>query len=173
MIAVVAALAVMAGPVVVPKYEPVDPRALAVVVASGWSVEPDLATTIASGAVVGGYFGGVHPAWLVAVAAGETGDTFRSDVKGDSGRSLGLCQIQVATARPSLPWVTRALLLDPWWNLVAAGLHYGRLIERYGRARAHLLYGCGFGCSGMVSTSAGRAKMRRFLRIVAALRGET
>lgn len=174
MIAVVAAL-VLAGPVVVPKYETTDPRALAVVVAQAWDLEPDLASTIAAGAVVGGFAGGVHPAWLVAVAAGETGDTFRVDAQGDRGRSLGLCQLQLRPARAVFPWATRELLLQPWWNLVIAGLHYGRLIEKFGRVRAHLIYGCGYRCEGMASTPGGRAKMRRYLRIVSLLRvrGET
>lgn len=172
----VLALAVPPPHVVVPRYQSVAPAALAGAIVEGWSVDADLAATVAAGAIVGGFLGGVHPAWLVAVAAGETGDTFSTSTTGDRGRSLGLCQIQVRTSRASLPWVTRELLLDPWWNLVAAGLHYGRLIDLYGRAKAHVIYGCGFRCRGVTSTQGGRAKMQRYRRILTMMtttRGET
>lgn len=171
MIGAVLAAVLAAAPVVVPAYEPVPVDALARVLADEWQVTPDLARTVAGAAVVGGWAGDVHPAWLVVVAAGETGGTFRAAAVGDRGRSLGLCQIQIRSARTVLPAVTRADLLDPWWNVVAAGLFYGRLIQRYGRSRAHTIYGCGFRCRG--STPAGRWKMRRFRRIVVILEGET
>ncbi len=114
-----------------------------------WALEADTSAAVALGALIGGYLGDVHPAWLVATAAVETGYTFEARATGDRGRSLGLCQIRLATSRQSLPWITRAMLLDPVFNIVAAGVHYGRLIHRYGRRMAQARYGCGFRCSGV------------------------
>lgn len=113
-----------------------------------WDVPAGDGPAIAVGALIGGWIGDVHPAWLVATAAVETGYTFKARARGDNGRSLGLCQIQLRTSRQSLPWMTRELLLDPVANLIAAGAHYDRLITKYGRELAQARYGCGFLCNG-------------------------
>ena len=121
-----------------PPFEPawVDPS-------TRWDVPAGHGPEIALGALLGGWLGDVHPAYLVAVAAIETGWTFNSRAEGDQGRSLGLCQIQLRTARQSLPWVEREDLLQPSTNLIVAGVHFGRLIRLYGRTRAAGYYGTG------------------------------
>lgn len=164
-VSALAAVLLSSGYVVVPEYSPVDVGSLADSAVAEFQVDPSVAAAVAGGAVVGGWIGDVHPAWLVAVAAGETAGSFRVDAVGDGGRSLGLCQIQMRSARAVMPSVTREALLRPWWNVVIAGLLYGRLIRKFGRPRAHLIYGCGFRCSGL-STYGGRWKMVMFRRLV-------
>ena len=94
-----------------------------------------------------GHIVDVDPIWLVAVAGGETGGTFSATARGDKGRSLGLCQIQLATARRGCcPWATETLLVHPWWNVVVAGLHYQYLIAKHGRKWAQTFYACGWRC---------------------------
>ncbi len=131
--------------------------------AQHWDVPAGDGPAIALGALVGGWLGDVHPAWLVATAAVETGYRFDSSMAGDSGRSLGLCQIQLRTARQSLPWLTRRDLHDPLVNMIAAGVHYGRLIRLYGRSLAQARYGCGFRCHG--PTRGARAKSAVFRKL--------
>lgn len=124
-----------------------------------WDVPAGHGPEIALGALVGGYLGNIHPAYVVAVAAVETGYTFEARATGDRGRSLGLCQIQLPTARQSLPWLTRRDLLQPGTNVLAAAVHLGRLVELYGRTRAPGYYGCGYDCG---PTRGSRVKWRVF-----------
>lgn len=117
---------------------------------------------IALAALLGGYLADVHPAYIVAIAVVETGGTFEASATGDRGRSLGLCQLQLATARQSLPWITRADLLRPGTNVLAAAIHLGRLIKLYGRRRAPGYYGCGHDCG---VTRGSMAKWAEYLRL--------
>lgn len=121
-------------------------------------VSVELEASVQVGAVVGGLIGDVHPAWLVATAFVES--SFRPAVTGDNGRSIGLCQVQLRTARGSLPWMTPELLREPVPNLVTAGAVYARIIAKWGRARAQRVYGCGVYCTGV--TKGARAKLRWF-----------
>lgn len=147
----VLALAVTAAP---PSFEWawVDPS-------DRWDVPAGHGPEIALGALVGGLIGDVHPAYVVAVAAVETGYTFNARAQGDRGRSLGLCQIQLRTAQQELPWLTRNDLLRPGTNVLAAAVHLGRLIRLYGRDRAAGYYGCGYDCG---KTRGSRVKWRVF-----------
>ena len=122
---------------------------------------------IAFAALVGGYLADVHPAYMVAVAVVETGGTFSSRANGDGGKSLGLCQIQLSTARQSLPWLVEEDLLEPGVNVLAAALHFGRLIRLYGRARAPGYYGCGYDCG---TTRGARVKYETYRRLVRGVR---
>lgn len=131
--------------------------------AEHWDVPAGDGPAIALGALIGGYIGDVHPAWLVATAAVETGYTFRAEITGDRGRSLGLCQIQLRTARQTLPGMTRRLLLRATPNMIAAGAHYGRLIAKYGRRLAQARYGCGFRCHGVTRGAKAKAAVFRTL----------
>lgn len=129
---------------------------------SRWDVPAGHGAEIALGALVGGFIGDVHPAYVVAVAAVETGFTFNPHAQGDRGRSLGLCQIQLRTARQELPWLTQPDLLRPGTNVFVAAIHLGRLIRLYGRAKAPGYYGCGYDCG---LTRGSRAKWRVFLTL--------
>ena len=121
-------------------------------------VSVELEATVQVGAVVGGFIGDVHPAWLVATAFVES--SFRPAVTGDRGTSFGLCQLKLRTARAAVPWVTAETLRDPFANLVTTGAVYARIIAKYGRARAQRVYGCGVYCTA--TTKGARAKMRWF-----------
>lgn len=121
-------------------------------------VSAELEATVQVGAVVGGFIGDVHPAWLVATAFVES--SFRPAVTGDRGTSFGLCQLKLRTARGAVPWVSTSDLLDPAKNLVVTGAVYARIIAKYGRERAQRVYGCGVYCTGV--TKGARAKLRWF-----------
>ena len=130
-----------------------------------WPVSNSISDAVSIGALIGGWIGDVHPAWLVATAAGES--SFNPLAIGDHGRAFGLCQIHLKTSRQSAPWMTRELLLDPTINLIATGLHYRRLFGLYGRELGQIRYGCGFRCN--VVTRGARVK---YARTNAILRGE-
>lgn len=77
---------------------------------------------------------GVDPALLKAVCDVES--SWRSRVVGDHGRSIGLCQVRVDTAKTFLPKVRptrlRQALFNPTVNLTVAAKLLRLYIQRFG-----------------------------------------
>ena len=114
---------------ILPPFVATDPAVLAVAVVEVARVHELRAAELATAACVAGEDFNVDPAWLCAVALGET-PTLRPDVRDGvcqvvgGGGSIGECVQQ-------------------------AGALYARIVRKHGRRNAHLYYGCGMDrCGG-------------------------
>lgn len=133
-----------------PAYVYVEPVQLADVVVEVGHVERSRAIELATAAVLMGEDFNVDPAWLCAVALGET-PTLRPDIKD------GVCQV-VGDKSGTI-----------WGSVFSAAQLYARIVAKHGRHNAHLIYGCGMDrCHGRW-TSQARHKVRVWRRIKRAL----
>lgn len=109
----------------------------------------------------------VDPIWMAAVSYTESRWIGRK--AGDGGASIGLWQMTGSAVRAVAPWLSwtqaRRLLAVPVVRSVLAGLYWRRLIDRYGRRQAPVIYTCGPRCAGMDSTRTARAYERHFRRM--------
>ena len=135
--------------------------------------------TLAGAVLEAGAAYDVDPLWLLAVAYAES--RWNLNIKpGDRGRSFGVFQIQINTAKAvdfggfledKMSYRRKAfvsLLEDPWCAARIAGALWNRLRRKY-KKRADIIYNCGFRCKGMKSTTATRAYWRYYRKLKSAL----
>ncbi len=61
----------------------------------------------------------------------STESDLRVNITGDDGRSIGICQVQLGTARMFIPKITRKELMNPLVNTYVAGLYLAKQGRRY------------------------------------------
>lgn len=104
---------------------------------------------VARRCIVAGRLADVDPAWLAAVAIGESGL-----------RGPNVAQVEWA-------WAPRvADLRTPEGSVYAAAMVYRRIVAKHGRRDAHLLYGCGVDRCGGVWNGAARWKRAVWRQLV-------
>lgn len=131
--------------------------------------------TLAGAVLEAGAAYDVDPLWLLAVAYAES--RWNINIKpGDKGRSFGIFQIQINTAKAvdfagfledKASYKRKAfvsLLEDPWCAARIAGALWNRLRRKY-KKRADIIYNCGFRCKGMKSTPATRAYWKYYRKL--------
>jgi len=126
-----------------------------------------------------GRLAGVDPLFLAGVAFAES--RWIGSALGDGGRSYGFWQMVPSGVRSVLPFLTRdearAWLRHPIGRTLAVGLYWARLIRRYGRRDAAVVYNCGpVRCvrddgSRFSETRATRGYFRHYRRLRAAIGG--
>lgn len=130
---------------------------------------------------VAGILSDCDPLFLAGVTFAES--RWQGRAMGDGGASVGMWQMVAAGVRSVLPSLTRKeardLLMQPAGRTLAAGLYWSRLIRRYGRRFAAVVYNCGpVRCkradgSRFTETRATRGYFRYFRRLkAAAVRGQ-
>jgi len=108
---------------------------------------------------IAGEISNCDPTFLFSVAWVESRHSHKAI--GDKGLARGLWQMHKSACplRPCKNW----MLHDKLISSVAAGLHWRRLIKRYGRTRAAVIYNCGPSrCGKMKHTRTTRKYFKRF-----------
>jgi hypothetical protein len=96
---------------------------------------------IIAAATVAGVIANVECDYLVAAMFAES--SWRPTVTGDNGRAYGLFQLHTKFVRAVWSLPKRG---GPLAQAVYAGLHWRRLIGKFGRWRAAVVYACGYRC---------------------------
>jgi len=115
-----------------------------------------------------GLLSNVSPTFLAAVTWTES--RWKGKTLGDGGASVGAWQMVASSVRVLFPSVSRKqareLLLWPLTRTVIAGLYWARLIKRYGRRRAAVVYNCGpVRCRRATTTKAVRGYFRHWRQL--------
>lgn len=131
---------------ILPPFIATDPATLAVAVLSVATVQEARAAELALASCIVGEDVNVDPAWLCAVALGET-PTLRPTVRD------GVCQVVGDTA---------STISD---SVRSAGTLYARIVRKHGRRNAHLFYGCGIDRCGGKWTRQAKHKVFLWRRI--------
>jgi hypothetical protein len=115
------------------------------------------------------YSAGLNPAFMIALAVTES--SLRPEIVGDDGVSIGLFQLQLATAREVAPQVSKADLLDGFENAFLAGRVLKLLHQRYpGHTWAEYAEAWTLGGRGrFVLNRTNAAKVRNMARAIADL----
>ncbi len=171
MIAVVAALILSHPPI--PAYGSPNLDALADAIyqqalSEHYRLEPGEEDALAREFNAAGLLANVSPTFLAGVTWTES--RWKGKTLGDGGASVGAWQMVASSVRVLFPSVSRAqareLLLYPLTRTVIAGLYWARLIKRYGRRRAAVVYNCGpVRCRRATTTRAVRGYFRHYKRI--------
>ena len=96
---------------------------------------------------------------------------------GDGGASVGLYQMVASSVRSVLPRLSRKqarkALADPLQRVLCAGYYWRRVIRRYGRTRAAVVFNCGpVRCKKLKHTRVTRGYFRNYKQIRGGLKGE-
>ncbi len=171
MIALLAVVAMSHPPI--PHFEAIDLDAFAYAITEQaaseyYRLEPGEAYALAVEFSAAGLLSDVSPTFLAGVTWTES--RWKGATLGDGGASVGAWQMVAGSVRTLFPQVSRArareLLLHPLTRTVIAGLYWARLIKRYGRRRAAVVYNCGpVRCRKAMSTRATKGYFRHTKRI--------
>lgn len=134
-----------------PAYHATEPAALAAAVLQLVPGREARAAELAAAACTVGRDVNVDPAWLCAVAIGET-PTLRPDIVD------GVCQVVGGGGS----------IAD---SVRQAGALYARIVRKHGRRDAHLVYGCGIDRCGGRWTRQAQHKVWLWKRLRRQLRG--